>query len=70
MSTDILPEFLHAGDVLHTVTGARVTAVRSVKRTAEGEPLYRVRFASGIIGHRLWTRDELQAEGCTIGGKT
>jgi len=66
MKDDILPDRLKSGMILKTHTGTIVEVVASSKRGGDGEPLVRLRFNSGIIGHRWWNRDELQAEGIVL----
>lgn len=65
-TNDLLPDRLRSGDILVTVTGALATVVESTRKNDDGEPLVRLRFKSGIVGHRFWTRDELQSEGVKI----
>ena len=61
-----LPGELPVGLPLLTHTGTRVE-VAKVRERDDGESLYWLRYKSGIVGHRAWTRDELVAEGCILG---
>ena len=61
-----LPPELTIGTSLVTHTGCKVTVARIKERYMDADLLYSLRYESGIIGHRQWTRDELDAEGCVL----
>jgi len=61
-----LPERLNAGDTLISHTDAEMQVVVTSRKSDYGEQLYRLKFKSGVVGHRRWTRDELQAEGVRL----
>ena len=60
---EILPDRLKSGMILVTHTGHIVEVVRTSKKSLEGEPLVRLRHPSGVIGHQMFTRDDLASEG-------
>ena len=63
----ILPNRLRSGDKLRTKVGAQVQVVRTRLRDQFDEPYYRLHFPqTGVTGNGLYTRDRLQAEGCTL----
>lgn len=62
-----LPDRLKSGDLVRSPTGVVTTVVRTSQKDNEfGEPLYRLRYNSGIVGHALYTRDMLCELGCEL----
>lgn len=60
-AADVLPEVLHAGDVLVSPAGTRARVMVTNKRGPCGERLYRLRYLSyGVAGREVLSRDELQ----------
>lgn len=66
MSDHVLPNRLKSGDVLVTKTGSEITIVATSHLDKYDEPFVRIKYASGIVGNQLWTRDDLQQEGCRM----
>lgn len=60
---DILPNRLKSGTKLVTARGQKMTACKTREKNEYGEPLYRMRYESGVKGHDLWSRDDLQESG-------
>ena len=59
-----LPNRLRKGDEIQTCTGHRCTVAGLSGRDSFDEPTYRLQHPSGIVGNRLWSRDELAELGC------
>lgn len=61
----MLPDRLNSGDVIKTRS---TTAI--IHRTSEkdefGEPVYRLRFKTGVISNGKYSRDELQELGAEL----
>ena len=62
----LLPDQLHSGDKIVTKFGHSYTIVRASLQSGMDEPYLRLRSERGIIGNRLWTRDDLQNEGVKL----
>lgn len=62
-----LPDTLGRGETLLTKSQL-VTVLRTTKRDEYGERLYRLRYASGVVGQSLWSRDHLDEMGCIVMG--
>ncbi len=68
----MLPNRLKSGDRIVTKSGHECTIMVTGKTDEFSQPLYRLRHAPrtpgrpGVAGKLLISRDELQAQGCTL----
>lgn len=65
MKAYTLPDRLKRGTILISKKGAHAEVTTTSKRDDMDEPMYRLKFGK-VRSRRLWSRDELQAEGVRI----
>ena len=67
---DIFPDRLTARDWIESSTGVRAKIVVTSKREHEfNEPMYRLRYESGIKSRGMWSRDDFVKMGCRYLGE-
>jgi hypothetical protein len=54
-----LPDRLKSGDRIKSPSGVVTTIVRTSRKDLFDEPVYRLRYASGIVGNATYSRDDL-----------